>query len=142
MTDIDIARKLLYTDSLTCVLCRGEAVYTSDKRGILPMMTFIRDGYDLFGFSVADKVVGKATAMLFVKAGISEVFADVMSDKAVDILKMNNIACHCTVQTECIINRRGDGPCPMESAVQDVDDTDVDGAYECILNKLHEMDLM
>lgn len=43
------------------------------------MMRFIAEGRDLSGCSAADVIVGKASAMLFVKAGINEVYGKVMS---------------------------------------------------------------
>ena len=51
----------------TICLCKDKNIFFIDKRGIAPMMGFIADGVDLKGYSVADIIVGKAVAMLFVK---------------------------------------------------------------------------
>ena len=77
MTDLELARENL--GGHTLVLCRGGELMISDARGVSPMMDYIAEGRDLHGFSAADVIVGKATAMLFVKAGITAVYAGVVS---------------------------------------------------------------
>lgn len=48
------------------------------------MMALLAEGKDLTGFSAADRVVGKAAAMLFVKAKIKELFAKTISRSAAE----------------------------------------------------------
>lgn len=122
MSDIEKAKKLLSGGNFTCVLCKGDTSYTSTGKGVSPMLTFLENGTELRGFSAADKIVGKAAAMLFVCAGVTEVFAEVMSKAALNYLKERGIACSYGVLTDKIINRKGDGLCPMELAVIDIDD--------------------
>ena len=59
------------------------------------MLGFIREGKDLAGYCAADRVVGRAAAMLFVKAGVRAVFADVMSVGAERFLKAHGIETGC-----------------------------------------------
>ena len=77
MTDLERARQLLPGHSIA--LCRGEERLTDDARGIAPMMNLLAAGQDLHGFSVADLVVGRAAALLFVRAGIVAVYAATLS---------------------------------------------------------------
>lgn len=133
MTDIENARDLLEKERKTCVLCRGAARYSSEKTGIAPMVDFISDGVDLRGFSAADKIVGKAAALLFVLAGVAEVYAEVMSKEAAEILRQHGIPCSWGEMTERIVNRAGTGPCPMEEAVRGL--TDPRAALEAIREK-------
>lgn len=123
MTNIDKAKELLKSGGFTCVLCRGEQIYTSEKRGVAPMLEFIDNGTELSGFSAADKVIGKAAAMLFCHAGVSEVYADVMSRAAADFLAERGIPFSYGTIAEKIINRRGDGICPMEEVTAGISDT-------------------
>lgn len=44
------------------------------------------------------------------------------AEKAVEILRRNEIDAYYGELAPVIINRRGDGPCPMEIAVADTDD--------------------
>ena len=133
MSDLDRAKALLTGDK-TCVLAKGEAVYTSSENGIRPIMGHLAAGTDLLGFSVADRVVGKAAALLFLRAGISAVWGDVMSESAAALLCARGVPFSCGVLTPRIVNRAGTGVCPMEAAVGDVDDPDA--AYAIFREKL------
>ena len=101
------------------------------------MLTFLENGTELRGFSAADKIVGKAAAMLFVCAGVTEVFAEVTSKAAVNYLKERGIACSYGVLTDKIINRKGDGLCPMELAVMDIEDEKL--GFSAIKNRFDEI---
>ena len=87
------------------------------------MMRFIAEGKELTGFCVADQIVGKAAAMLFVKAGVRGVYGKTMSDSGKAFLEANNILCSYDILTNRIINRQGTDICPMEKAVADINDT-------------------
>lgn len=131
------ARERMRSGGHTCVLCRDGRFYVSDQKGIAPMMRFLEEKTDLRGFSAADRVVGRAAAMLFVLAGVHEVWAEVVSRGAVDVLTKHGIAVEYGDLTERIINRAKDGFCPMESAVMEIDDPQT--GYEILVQKLQEM---
>ena len=118
--DLEHAKQLLLAAGTTCVLCKGESVKVSDKRGVSPLVDWIRSGTDLRGYSAADKIVGKAAALLFVLAGVKEVYAPVMSEGAVKTFGRYGVGCHCDQVASMIINRVGTGPCPMEQAVEQI----------------------
>jgi hypothetical protein len=131
------AKKLLKNSNYTCVLCRGDDILTSDLSGIAPMMNFIKFGLDLRGYSAADRIVGKATALLFVLAGIREVYSGVISDGAVAVLEEHGILYEYAKRVEFITNRAGTGICPMEATVKDIDDPAV--AYKALSARIKEM---
>lgn len=120
MTDRERAIATLPGHSIA--LCRAETSLISDKRGIAPMMEWLGEGRDLKGFSVADLVVGKAAAMLFVRAGIAEVFARVISRSGKDYLERHGIPVAYETLTDSIRNRAGTDICPMERTVLAIDD--------------------
>ena len=122
MTDIEIAIEQL--PGHTLVLCKNGELITSDKRGVAPMLDLIREGRDVTGYCAADRVIGKAAAMLFIKAGVREVFADTLSEGAAALLKTHGIPFRCSKMTDRIMNRAKNGLCPMEIAVSDTDDID------------------
>jgi hypothetical protein len=107
---------------LKCVLCKNGQFYESEKRGVAPMLDFLDAGLALDGFSAADRVVGRATAYLFVLAGVGAVYSDVMSTGACEVLERFGIHHEARETVPYIINRRGDGMCPMEAAVLSLDD--------------------
>lgn len=135
MTDIEIAKEKLAGHSI--VLCKDKQVLTSDKKGIAPMIDYISAGYNLKGFSVADVVVGKAVAMLFVLAKVKEVFAKTISKGGADFLQSHKIPFSYDVLADKIINRKGDDICPMEKVVLGVED--INQAYLLIKAKLEEL---
>ncbi len=101
------------------------------------MMKFIGKGKDLKGYSAADMIVGKAAAMLFVKAGICAVHGKVMSEAASEYLEAHHIPHSYDKLTEQIINRTGDNICPMEAAVANI--SDPEEGYNALFNKIQEM---
>ena len=135
MTDIERAKANL--DGPSICLCRGGEIITDDGRGISPMMKFIAEGRDIAGFSAADVIVGKAAAMLFVRAGIVCVHGKTMSERGRDYLEAHEIPCTFDTLTERIINHLGTDICPMEKAVADIDDTEK--GYEALKKRLEEL---
>lgn len=135
MSDLDNAKIAL--NGHTIALCKGDKILTSDKKGVTPMIEFIDSGINLKGYSVADLIVGKAVAMLYVKVGIVAVYAKTISKSAIQVLKNNNITFCYDILTDKIINRKGDDICPMEKVVSDTDNVDI--AYNLIKNKLFEL---
>lgn len=128
MTDLEIAKSQLAGHSIC--LCKDGAWFTDDGRGISPMLRFLDESRDLRGFSAADQIVGKAAAMLFVKAGIAAVYGEVMSQAGAEFLEANGIPHDCGTLTEQIINRQGTGICPMEETVSELDDPET--AYKAL----------
>lgn len=137
MNDLERAKQILNAEGYTCVLCHGESVLTSTKRGVAPMVEWIESGVPVRGYSAADKVIGKAAAMLFVLAGVTSVYGEVMSRAAAEFLAQKGVQHSCGTVTDTIINRRGDGCCPMELLTKDMNDESE--AYTAIRNKLVEL---
>ena len=135
MNDIEIAIKNLNGHSIC--LCRSGRIFTDDGRGISPMMRFIDENKDLCGYSVADVIVGKTAAILFVKAGISAVHGKVMSESGKAYLESHSIPCTYDILTKRIINRHGTDICPMEKTVAEIDDAET--GYIALKSRLNEI---
>ena len=135
MTDLQIAKNNL--EGHTICLCKEGKCLFSEKRGIAPMMDFIADGVDLSGYSVADLVVGKVAALLFVKCKTKRVFGKTLSESAKRVLELYGVDYEYETLTQKIINRDGTDICPMEKAVLGTDD--VEEAYSILLNKLNDL---
>ncbi len=133
-TDFERAKTLFEGNNYTCVLCKGEQIYTSTERGVKPLLELLDGAENLNGFSAADKIVGKAAAMLYVLLGVKEVYAEVLSRAGAEVFANYKIACEYGELTGQIINRNGDGICPMEKAVQEIDDPVL--GLKAIKNKL------
>ena len=135
MTDIELAKGALSGHSIA--LCRNGEILTDNGRGISPMMKFIAEGRQLAGYSAADVIVGKAAAMLFVKAGVICVHGNTMSRPGKEFLEFHGVACTYDVLTERIINRSGTDICPMEKTVADI--SDAEAGYDALRIRIEEM---
>ncbi len=122
--DLERAKELLVSTGSTCVLCRDELVYQTTARGVRPLVDWLESGEDTCGFSAADKVVGKAAALMYCLLGVRRVYGQVMSSAAVKVLRRNGIEAYWGTLTEFIRNRTGSGLCPMETATAHIDDPD------------------
>lgn len=114
------ARNLLTEGGYTCVVHKEGTVYTATERGVKPLVRWLTEELDLRDFSAADKVVGRATAYLYVLLGVKEVWAAVMSEAAAEVLQRHGIAASQDKLVPHIINRAGTGICPFEEAVLDI----------------------
>ena len=122
-SDIVKAKQVLMDNDYTCVLCLNEKIYQSSLRGVKPLIDFLESGVDFSKFSAADKVVGAGAAHLYVLLGVREVFAKVISDAAKKILIKNGISVFYEDLVPFIINRAGNGNCPIETAVKEITDS-------------------
>ena len=135
MTDIETAK--LNLEGHSVCFCKDGDYFTCDGRGISPLLKLISADSDLSGCCAADLIVGKAAAMLFIKMGIAEVFGRVMSKSAVAFLEKNGVPYSFDTLADKIINRRGDGICPMEQAVAGIDDVEI--AFSALKNRVEEL---
>ena len=94
----------------------GDGIHTFDGRGISDLYGLLTEhpGW-LRGASVADKVVGKGAAALLILGGVRELFAGVVSTSALGLLKDSGIPVRFSQEVAHIVNRKGDGVCPVET---------------------------
>ncbi len=120
--DLILALNTLNEGGYTCVLCRGDITLTDDRRGIRPLMELLESGQDFRHFCAADRVVGKAAAFLYCLLGIRAIYARVISIPALEVLMRHGVDVYFDEQVSAIRNRTGDGFCPMETAVWNLND--------------------
>lgn len=135
MNDLERAKSLLQSGGYTCVLCKDDIVHTSFHRGVRPLLELLET--DVSGFYAADKVVGKATALLYCLLNVKAIHAQVISQAALQVLQNSPIAVSWDRQVDYIKNRAGDGRCPMEQATEGIDDPQE--ALVAIQKKLKEL---
>lgn len=137
VNDLEKAKQLLMDGKYTCVLCADGNYTTTMLRGVKPLVQWLQAKDAPKGFCAADKVVGKATAYLYCLLGAKAVYASVMSRPAAHILRKYDIYTECERLVENIINRTGDGICPFEETVLNIDEPEA--AYQAILAKMEAM---
>ncbi len=134
---INTAKDILIKNGYTCVLYNGKAAYSSTERGVKPLLQFLQSGADFSGFCAADKVVGAGAAHLYVLLKIKTVWANVISESAKSVFEQNGIFVTYGTLVKAIKNRKGDGLCPIESAVGGITDSAV--ALDTIKNTLKNL---
>ena len=125
-------KKELLDNNYSLVASNG---YHSSERGIKPVISKMNE--DLYYFRdliVSDKLIGKASAMLLCLSGVKEVYTVTLSKAGQEIFEKYGIPYHYDELVEYIINRKGDGMCPMEMTVKHLDD--LHEAYEALNRKL------
>lgn len=107
---------LLHASGASCVVRSGDDVRLFRLRGILDLFLLLRDEpRSLQGAFVADKVVGKGAAALMILGQVGELFADVVSEGALVLLREAGLSVTYTTLVPHIFNRSGTGFCPVES---------------------------
>lgn len=117
-------KEFLLKENHTIVIYKSDAsLVVSNERGIAPLIKLLSENRTQLKDSIiADKVIGKAAALLMVYGEAKEVFTPTISYPALKVLKSHNIKIHYDNIVERIINRKGDGLCPMETLCIDVDE--------------------
>lgn len=110
---------LLISEQCSCVIRSGDTIRIFRQRGVLDLHTLLnREPELLRGAFVADKVVGKGAAALMILGGVKELFANVLSRPALELLQRHNIPTSYTTLTDHIINRSRTDWCPVERLCQ------------------------
>lgn len=110
----------LFTEKCSCVIRNGNEIRVFRERGIRDLYRLLaEDRRFLDGAFIADKVVGKGAAALMVLGGIREVFADVISRPALELLRHYDIKTDFTLEVPNIVNRTRSGICPVEQLCSD-----------------------
>lgn len=113
--------KLLHDGDHALVIEHQEQVYPFEGRGIRPLYEVFQHQRELLNQSwVADKVSGKAHAMLCAAGGAKSVYADLMSADAIEIYQSNDIHYEYGQSVPHILNRDRSDLCPIEQLASDL----------------------
>ena len=122
ITELTKAIEYIKTKEATCVLMKdGIIIDKTSGIGVKPILGFLESD-SLNGMQVADKVIGKAAAMLLTLGGVTYVHGEIMSKSGRDYLQKKGIANSHGLLVENIINRDGTDLCPLEKSVVKIDD--------------------
>lgn len=121
MNDLELAKKILKEGEYSLVFVKnGEVIYRSSDRGIKALYTMVKGDYGKYRDSyVADRVVGKGAALVYDIIGIKSLYADLMSEAAMDYLDSKSIAYSYDLKTPAIKNRDETDLCPIEKLSMD-----------------------
>lgn len=115
-SDLRAARMALADGGCTLAVARDGEVRTFVQRGVADLLGLLDDNAEwLQGASVADKVVGRGAAALMILGGVNTVYTPVISEPALQFFVAADVDVEYGTLVPNIINRKGDGVCPVES---------------------------
>lgn len=119
MTRLNRAVQILKEKDVSCVIINGqEEVSTSTELGIKPLMIALRkDKHAFKGCVIADRIIGKAAALLAVLGKAEGVYGEIMSEAGKEVLEIYQKTYAFGTMVPYIHNRSNTGRCPMEEAV-------------------------
>lgn len=107
---------ILHKEQCSCVIGNHAQIHIYRQRGVADLLWLLDNAPDILdGARVADKVVGRGAAALLILGKITEIHADVISQRAFSLLKEYRIPTSYTTIVPHIINRAGTGQCPVET---------------------------
>lgn len=118
------AKRMIASGKVSCAVIRdGKIISTAKGQGIAPLLTFYENEPEILKDAfVVDKVIGKAAAMILVLGGAKQVYGELMSETAVEYLTQHGCRALFGKKIDVVANRSGDGICPLENSVMDVED--------------------
>ena len=124
MNDLEIAKHTLYKKELTLAIVKnGEAMFETRSHRISGFLGAIEQfGDKLEDASLADRVAGKAIALLCVYAKINEVYAEILSKKAKTVFEQNGIHHEWKELVDNVLDLNKSGVCPFEKAATGISD--------------------
>lgn len=129
-SDLSIAKEKLKQKNLALVIAKkGKIIFETSSHGIGGLLRAIEElDKEMKGSSAADKIVGKAAALLCIHAAVFAVFAVTASEKGIQALKDNNVVCQFENRVPHILNSKRSDICPFEKLVIDI--SNPNEAYE------------
>ena len=131
--------QLVNSENNLMVFRGDELIFSSSGRGIAPLIEAIDalGTESLRGVTTADRVVGKAAALLNLYMGVVEVHAGVISSGAKKLLSEHGVGFEFLEDTDVVKAKDGVVFCPFEKLVWDV--SDPEEAHTLIRAKLAEL---
>lgn len=116
MNDLAFARQAFQAENYAFVLVKDDCVLaTGAQEGVGELLANITAlGETLRGASLADKIVGKAVAMVAADAGLASIYTPLASEAALQVCQEYGIVFQADQLVPLIRNKRNDGLCPME----------------------------
>ena len=120
--DLGIAKKRLRDGDLTLSVVKdGKTIFETSLHGISGFLEAVeKNGKKLESASAADRVVGKAVALLCLYVKMRAIYAVTLSKKAEALLKENNVYVEWQELVDRILNKDKSDMCPFEKIASDL----------------------
>ena len=118
--DIAAAKTALAANDCTLAVASHGTLNVYNQRGVKDLLQLLTDRPALLhDAAVADKVVGKGAAALMILGGVRAVYTPIISEPALQFLLAAGVDIEYGTIVQNIINRKGDGICPVETLCMD-----------------------
>ena len=116
MLDLTLAKLRLKEKNLTLSIVKGgKVLFETQSHGIIGLLQAIEKlGKELIESSVADKIVGRAAALLCAYSGVASVFAVTISEEGRRALEDNHVFYQFENRVPNILNYKRTDLCPFE----------------------------
>lgn len=113
--------ELLHEGAYSCVILKDGLLRTFSQRGIADLYDLLKNEPELLkGAYVADKVVGKGAAALMIEGGIAKLYADLISESALELFANSDVEVEYVRSVHHIENRDKSDWCPLEKSCKGV----------------------
>jgi len=139
MQDLEIAKQRLTENNLTLsIVKKGKIIFENSSHGISGFLEAIEKCEDkLEGASVADRITGKAIALLCVYSRVKAVYAVTLSRKAKALFEEHAVCHEWNKLVENILNISGTDTCPFEKLAEEI--SNPKDAYRKLLALQHSL---
>jgi len=122
--DLNIAKQRLSQKNLSLVIVKNSRVlFETESHGISGLLKAVKQLQDnMAGSSVADRIVGRAAALLLAYSGVVAVFAVTVSDGGIEVLKNNHVFHEFGRRVPRILDSKKVDVCPFERLVDKFSD--------------------
>ncbi|MEM0253930.1 MAG: DUF1893 domain-containing protein [Candidatus Bathyarchaeia archaeon] len=122
LNDLEVAKAKLLSSNLNLVIVKeGRIIFESRRRGILGFIEAIDSlGPSLKGTTVADRIVGRAIALLCLYAGVGSLYALTLSREGKEVLEQSGIYYTWEHMVDNILSPDGMDICPFEKISQGI----------------------
>lgn len=120
-----------YPDKTIIISRNDEVIFTSEYKGVRPMMVYMEEfGPSQEPLTVVDRIMGRGAVMLAVLINAKTIKTPIISAPALALAKTHHLTVEAEKVVPYIINREGNGQCPIERSVLNIED--VQEGYQAI----------
>ena len=120
-----------YPDKTIIIYKDNAVIFTSDYKGVRPMMEYMKAyGPSQEPLTVVDRIMGRGAVMLAALINAKTIKTPIISETALELAKVHGLTVEADKVVPYIINREGNGRCPIETSVLEIED--VQEGYEAI----------
>ncbi|MCK5628687.1 DUF1893 domain-containing protein [Candidatus Bathyarchaeota archaeon] len=145
MKDLEAAKQYLNNRKMTLIIVKkGKLIFETSSHGILGFLKAVKQLREkIEGASIADRLAGKAVALLCSYAKVKAIYAEILSEKAKLVLDETGVHYEYGEIVENILDVNKTGICPFERVALEISDPGeaflaLTSFYQVFLNRVNK----